>query len=85
MPESWEWGFKPRPILGVKNFPPADTAYGKGFKDGCASGWDVVGTGILGDLQAKYDFKRSQKSSDYEVGWWDGMEQCTYIVDWDVQ
>lgn len=84
MPKGWNWGLKPRPTTGMRNFPSADTEYGKGFKDGCASAWDVVTRGLTSDLKAKFDYKRSLKSSDYGNGWWDGMEQCTYIIDWDV-
>jgi len=84
MPKSWHWGLQPRPLTGVKNFPPADTEYGKGFRDGCYSGWDAVSKGLLGDLKARYDFKRRQKSADYDTGWFDGLEQCVYITDWDV-
>jgi hypothetical protein len=84
MPKSWNWGAKPRPLTGVRGFPPADTEYGKGFKDGCQSAWDAVTTGLLSDVGGKYNFKRMQKGPDYNTGWWDGYEQCTYIVDWDV-
>jgi len=84
MPKSWQWGMKPRPLTGLKGFPSADTEYGKGFRDGCTTSWDAVTKGLMGDLQSRYDFKRMQKSSDYNTGWWDGYEQCTYIVDWDV-
>ena len=35
MPSDWNWGLKPRPLTGVKNFPSAKTEYGKGFRDGC--------------------------------------------------
>lgn len=84
MPKSWKWGIKPRPLTGMRNFPSTDTEYGKGFKDGCVSAWDSVSKGLTSDLKAKYDFKRMQKSPDYNTGWWDGYEQCTYVVDWDV-
>lgn len=85
MPKGWNWGLRPRPLTGVKNFPPADTEYGRGFKDGCNTAWDVVSKGLLSDINdRKYDFKRSLKYSDYNSGWWDGYEQCTYILDWDV-
>ena len=84
MPKSWNWGLKPRPLTGVKNFPPADTEYGKGFRDGCMSAWDAVSKGLSSDLKAKFDFKRMQKSEDYGTGWWDGWEQCTYVLDHDV-
>ena len=84
MPKGWNWGFKPRPLTGMRNFPPATTEYGKGFRDGCQSAWDAVSKGLTGDLGAKYDFRRMLKSGDYNTGWWDGFEQCTYIVDWDV-
>ncbi len=84
MPKSWQWGMKPRPTTGMRNFPPADTEYGKGFRDGCTSAWDVVTTGLTSDLQAKFDYKRMLNSSDYNTGWFDGYEQCTYIVDWNV-
>ena len=84
MPDGWNWGMKPRPLTGVRNFPPADTEYCKGFKDGCTSAWDAVAKGLLSDVKGKYDYKRMLKSSDYNTGWWDGYEQCTYIIDWDV-
>ncbi len=85
MPKSWHHGFKPRPMTGTRNFPPATTDYGKGFKDGCHTSFDVVTKGLLSDYnEKKYDFKRMQKSPDYNTGWWDGMEQCTYIMDWDI-
>ncbi len=84
MPKGWQWGFKPRPLTGVRNFPPADTEYGKGFRDGCTSAWDAVSKGLLSDLTGKYDYKRMLKSPDYNTGWWDGYEQCTYILDQNV-
>ncbi len=85
MPKTWNWGAKPRPLTGVRGFPEADTEYGKGFRDGCNSAWDSVTKGLLSDINNKrYDFKRMQKSSDYNTGWWDAYEQCTYIVDHDV-
>lgn len=84
MPESWRWGFKPRPMTGIRNFPPADTDYGKGFRDGCSSALDATSRGLTGDLKPRYDFKRMQMTSDYQTGWWDGFEQCTYIMDWKV-
>ncbi len=85
MPPSWNWGLKPRPLTGVRNFPPADTEYGKGFKDACGMAWDSVTKGLTADINdAKYDYKRMSQHPDYETGWWDGYEQCTYIVDWDV-
>ena len=85
MPKSWNQGLKPRPLTGVRGFPSAETEYGKGFKDGCNAGWDAVSKGILADLNdRRYDFRRMQKSPDYNTGWWDGHEQCTYILDWDV-
>jgi hypothetical protein len=84
MPKSWNWGTKPRPLTGVKNFPPADSEYGKGFKDGCSSAFDATTRGLTSELKPVYNFKRMQKSPDYDRGWWDGYEQCTYIVDWEV-
>jgi hypothetical protein len=85
MPPSWHWGARPRPLTGVRNFPSTDTEYGKGFKDGCGSAWDSVSKGLLSDINSRrYDFKRMQKSSDYNTGWWDAYEQCTYILDHDV-
>ena len=85
MPKSWRWGAKPRPLTGVRGFPSTDSEYGKGFKDGCGAAWDAVSKGLLSDINGgKYDFKRSQHSPDYSTGWWDGFEQCTYILDWDV-
>ena len=85
MPESWNWGTKPRPLTGERNFPSTESEYGRGFKDGCESAWDAVGKGLITDFNnKKYDFQRMQKSPDYNTGWWDGFEQCTYVLDWDV-
>jgi hypothetical protein len=85
MPKSWRWGAKPRPLTGVQNFPSTESEYGKGFKDGCGSAWDAVAKGLLSDInERRYDYKRMLKSSDYNTGWWDGFEQCTYVLDWDV-
>lgn len=84
MPKAWHWGIKPRPLTGVRNFPPANTEYGKGFRDGCSSSWDAVSKGLLSDIKGQYDYRRMLKSSDYNTGWWDAFEQCTYVLDWDV-
>lgn len=85
MPASWNWGSKPRPLTGVRNFPSTESEYGKGFKDGCESAWDAAGKGLISDINDKrYDFKRMKNSPDYNSGWWDGFEQCTYIFDHDV-
>lgn len=83
MPKSWKWGLKPRPTTGIRGFPSTDTDYGKGFQDGCVAGWDAVTKGLLADLKAKFDYKRYVKSGDYANGWGDGIEQCTFITDWD--
>jgi hypothetical protein len=84
LPSDWNWGMKPRPLTGVKNFPSAKTEYGKGFRDGCYSAMNAVTKGLTSDIDPRYDFRRMKKSSDYGLGWFDGLEQCTYIMDWDV-
>ena len=82
MPKSWKWGLKPRPLTGMRGFLGADTNYGKGFKDGCGAGWDSVAKGLLSDINAKkYDPKLAVRGPDYNNGWWDGFEQCTYIIE----
>ena len=79
------WSSIVRPITGIRNFPSTDTEYGKGFKQGCEVGYYATSKGLLGDFaKRKFDFKRMSKSPDYNSGWWDGFEQCTYITDWDV-
>ena len=84
MPKSWNWGAKSRPLTGVRNFPPADTDYGRGFKDGCEGIWRVVTKGATSTLKPKFNPTLMTKNPDYAAGWYDGMEQCVYIVDWDV-
>jgi hypothetical protein len=85
MPKSWNWGIKPRPLTGLRNLPETDTDYGKGFRDGCGSAWDATAKGLLTDANVQgYNFKLMQKSPDYNTGWWDAFEQCTYIIDHDV-
>ena len=83
-PDDWEWE-GPRPLTGTRNFPSASTPYGKGFRDGCQSGFKAVAKGLITDIQSgKFDYRRFKKSQYYNSGWWDGFEQCTYILDNDV-
>ena len=84
-PEGWGWTFKPRPLNGIRNFPSTKSEYGKGFRHGCGAALDAVTKGILSDVNDKrYDYKRATRSPDYNAGWFDGFEQCTYITDWNV-
>ncbi len=84
-PKGWNWGLRPRPAIGIRNFPPADTEYGKGFKDGCIAAWGAITKGVIGDAtKAQYNYDRMKRNPDYNTGWFDGLEQCTYINDWDV-
>ena len=83
-PEGWP-AFEVRPFVGVKGFPPATTVYGKAFRDGCGAAWDGVTRGLTSDITPKaVDSIMASTDPDYRAGWWDGFEQCTYIVDWDV-
>lgn len=85
MPKSWKWGALPRPLTGVKGLPEADTPYGEGFRDGCGSAWDAVAKGLLGEFNKhKIDPERLVNDSDYNTGWGDGIEHCTYMLDWNV-
>lgn len=85
MPKDWNWGLKPRPLNGLSGFPSAKTDYGLGFKEGCAIGMSTVGAGLMSDFTAKkLNVEDISKSADYRNGWWDGFEQCVYIIDWDV-
>lgn len=81
-PRDWNWRFKPQPLTGARNFPSTKTDYGKGFKDGCSSAYQAVSKGITADInKSKFDYKRLKNGPDYQLGWWDGFEQCTYILD----
>ena len=83
-PEGWP-AFEVRPLVGVSGFPPATTVYGKAFRDGCGTAWDAVTKGLASDVSPKaIDPIKASTDADYRSGWWDGFEQCTYIVDWDV-
>jgi len=85
VPKSWNHGILPRPLYGVRNFPPADTDYGLGFKHGCGAAWDAVSKGLLAEFSQKgLDVKKMGTSPDYTIGWGDGVEQCTYVLDWNV-
>ncbi len=83
-PEGWPL-FEPRPFVGTRNFPPATNDYGIGFRDGCGMSWDAVTKGLTSDISPK-DVKPEKfaNNADYRRGWFDGYEQCTYIVDWEV-
>ncbi len=83
-PEGWP-AFEVRPMVGVGGFPPATTVYGRAFRDGCGSAWDAVTRGLTSDISPKaVDSIKASNDPDYRAGWWDGFEQCTYVVDWDV-
>ncbi|MCE3255691.1 MAG: hypothetical protein K0R25_1185 [Rickettsiaceae bacterium] len=84
MPKSWNWGIRPRPLTGVRGFPETDTDYGKGFKNGCENAWNASGKGAKDFVQTHINPILMSRNPDYGVGWWDGYEQCTYIIDWDV-
>ena len=84
MPKSWNWGLRPRPLTGVRNFPETDTDYGKGFKAGCESAWDQSTKGLKDIVKPHMNPVLLATNPDYSSGWFDGSEQCTYIVDWDV-
>ncbi len=84
MPKGWNWGLKPRPLVGPRNFPSADTEYGQGFKHGCEMGFDAVSKGALSDIKHGFIPQKMAGNPDYSAGYWDGFEQCTYILDWDV-
>lgn len=86
LPDDWNYGIlQPRPLTGIRNFPSTKTEYGKGFKDGCSSAFDASGKGLMADYNSyKYNYQRMKQGPDYQAGWWDGFEQCTYIFDHDV-
>ncbi len=85
MPKSWNWGAKPRPLTGVRGFPESNTFYGRGFMDGCETAWAKVTRGLTESiLKPTYNYQLRKQSNHYNLGWFDGFEQCTYIVDWDV-
>lgn len=84
MPKSWNWGIKPRPLTGVRGFPETDTDYGKGFKAGCEAAWQQSTKGLKDLTRSRFNPILMAESADYNTGWYDGNEQCTYIVDWDV-
>jgi hypothetical protein len=84
MPESWDWGAKPRPLTGVRGFPPATDDYGKGFKNGCTNILSGVSKGWTDVLPSEINPVMLSKNANYSAGWFDGMEQCVYITDWDV-
>lgn len=84
MPKSWNWGLKPRPLTGVRGFPETDTDYGKGFKNGCTGAWQVTAKGLVDALPSTINPTMISKNPNYAAGWWDGFEQCVYIIDWEV-
>jgi hypothetical protein len=83
-PEGWPV-IESRPLRGIRGFPAAKGNYGIGFRDGCGMAWDAVTKGLTSDIMPK-DLKPelAANNADYQLGWFDGFEQCTYVVDWDV-
>ena len=65
-------------------FQQTDTDYGKGFKAGCESAWDQSTKGLKDIVKPSMNPVLLATNPDYSSGWFDGSEQCTYIVDWDV-
>ncbi len=84
LPKSWDWGLKARPLTGVRGFPETNTDYGKGFKSGCETGFESSSKGLKDLHKPKLNSNLMSTNQDYSTGWWDGFEQCTYIMDWDV-
>ena len=83
-PQGWPV-IEPRPLVGIRNFPSTDSDYGKGFRAGCGTAFEAVTKGLPSEINsAEIDPQKLANNDDYRTGWWDGFEQCTYIVDWDV-
>ena len=85
LPEGWS-GWTARPFWGMKNLPPATNDYGRGFEHGCRQGLYVTSKGILVEKtsDAGLNVEELVNNDQFAAGYWDGMEQCTYIQDWDV-
>jgi hypothetical protein len=86
LPDGWtKW--RARPLWGIANLPSADTDYGRGFEHGCRHGLFVASKGYLAE-----DLKRTMTlntkelidNEQFSLGYYDGYEQCVYIMDWDV-
>lgn len=84
-PKGWG-GLEPRPISGIRGFPPTNTDYGRGFKDGCYVAWKAVSKGWLADKPRKhaFDAKLMVSNPDYANGFGDGYDQCVDVMDHDV-
>ncbi len=84
-PKGWPL-IEPRPLTGTRGFPSTDTDYGKGFRAGCGAAMDAVSKGITADFNAagELDVVKMSTSDDYNLAWFDGYEQCTYMIDWNV-
>ena len=83
-PKGWGIAFKPHPMSGMANFPSPDTDYGHGFKDGCEGSLLAISRGATDFLEARIDPVLAVKNPDYSRGWYDGHEQCVFIMDHDV-
>jgi hypothetical protein len=83
LPSDWNQHFI-KPVSGIRNFPSTKTDYGKGFKNGCSQAWATVSKGLLEEFKENLETKKLVKNLKYRAGWWDGYEQCTYILDHDV-
>lgn len=84
VPESWDWGWKPRPYL-MRGVPDGDDSYTEGFRDGCSTALSVVAQGLLRSTNApRYDGWRLTSDAFYSAGFVDGDEHCTYLYDWSI-
>lgn len=85
LPDGWS-GWRSRPYWGIKNLPPADTDYGRGFEHGCRHGLFVTAKGFLADdlSDSGLNVDELVNNEQFSLGYYDGFEQCTYIQDWDV-
>lgn len=87
LPKGWNWKRTPRPYWGMDNMPPNNTEYGRGFEQGCTHGLFVASKGAMSEaLKRKrtIDTDSLLNSPEFYTGYYDGYEQCTYILDWDV-
>jgi hypothetical protein len=83
LPSDWNQKFI-KPLTGVRNFPDTKTDYGRGFKNGCRQSWTTVSKGLVEEIDEPLDPHQLVHNPKYAKGWWDGYEQCTYILDHDV-
>lgn len=99
VPNGWDSMILPPGVANTFPDYDESNPYQKGFIDGCKTFTSIVGQGIMrtipihidgwkltnkNPLTGQYPHPEIIEGETYRVGFNDGMEHCTYTIDWNI-